>query len=103
MAPSNRPSLDALGDLQARIAALVSQEKALKADITAAYGVGAHEGQHYRVTVSTFPVTRLPIAVARAKLKALGVSLQWFAANEETETQTTVRVTARTGVNLAAA
>jgi hypothetical protein len=98
----NRPSLDALGDLQARIAALVSQEKTLKADIVAAYGVGAHEGARFRVAVSTFDVDHLPIAVARAKLESLGVSRQWFVANTETRSQTTVRVTARTGLGLAA-
>ena len=91
--------VDALGLVQAEIAALQVKAETYRAQI-AAEGVGAYEGRFYRATVSTYVRRTLSIKIARAKLKALGVATRWFRDHTVEKDVTVVDCTARTGHNL---
>lgn len=98
---SNLHPVDMLGEIQAQITDLKNQAEEIKARLIAS-GHTAHEGEFFRATVSCFDRTTLPIKVARAKLEKLGVPVRWFRDNSETCEVTVVRVTARTGEQIAA-
>ena len=91
--------VDALGLVQAEIAALQVKAETYRAQI-AAEGVGAYEGRFYRDVVSTYVRKTLSIKIARAKLKALGVATRWFRDHTVEKDVTVVDCTARTGHNL---
>jgi hypothetical protein len=94
--PTNRDPVDLLGEVKAQIAALQLVEKDLR-DQVAARGPGAYEGETFRATVSVAEVGRLDMKAAKEKL-----SRQFIAANTHYSEVTTVKVVARTGVNVAA-
>ena len=98
---TNLAIIDRLGALQAQIANLEAEEKALKAEIKG-FGDGAYEGALFRATVSTADRATLDAKAARAKLEELGASHQWFAANTKVTPVTTIKVAARNGQKLAA-
>lgn len=81
--------IDELGYLKAQISALTAKEKALKDELIAR-GVGAYDGDDFRVTVSVAEVERLDLEAAREKL-----SPQFIRAHTITSTRTTVKVVAR--------
>ena len=85
---TNLAIIDRLGALQAQIANLEAEEKALKAEIKG-FGDGAYEGALFRATVSTADRATLDAKAARAKLEELGASHQWFAANTKVAAVTT--------------
>lgn len=89
-------TIDALGELKAQIAALEIKEKALKADL-AALGAGAYEGELFRVSVSITNRETLDMKAVREKL-----SPQFIAAHTNVTEVRTVKVSARTGKDLAA-
>lgn len=89
-------TIDTFGYLCAQIAELESQKKAVRACLIAACGDGAHEGDLYRVTISTADRDTLDMEAVRAKL-----SRQFIAANTRTTEVTTVKATARNALNLA--
>lgn len=94
--------IDRLGLLQAQAAPLLAKIELLKDEIAAELGVGSHEGQFYRVNVIDAVRSVLPIKVARAKLKALGVSARWFRDHTVYTPYTAVACEARTGHNIRA-
>lgn len=94
---SNYNSLvDELGIVKARIAELEARENELKAAIVAK-GVGPHEGQLFRATVSKYFRETLDLEAVREKL-----SPQFLRAHTTTKEITKVNVVARTGVDIAA-
>ena len=92
--------IDRLGLLQAQAAPLLTKIETLKDEIAAELGVGSHEGQWYRVSVVDAVRSTLPIKVARAKLKALGVAARWFRDHTVYTPYTSVTCEARTGHNI---
>jgi hypothetical protein len=93
---SNIHPADRLGDVKAQIAELQQLAKFLEAEIKD-LGVGAHEGDTFRATVSEVASRQsLDAKAAEAKLRELGVDGRWFAKNQKsTKAYTTVRVVAR--------
>ena len=90
MAKSNiAQTVDALGEIKARIAELTAHEKKLKAVLIEA-GLGAHLGLEYDATVSESERETLDMDAVRAKL-----SPQFIAAHTRTSKVTTVRVVAK--------
>lgn len=86
-----RASVDELGKLKAKIAALTAREAELKAAIKAAVGAsGSIDGALFRATVSTAEQEVLDMAAVRAKL-----SPQWVRAHSSRRTQVRVNVVAR--------
>ena len=94
--------IDRLGLLQAQAAPLLTKIETLKDEIAAELGVGSHEGSWYRVNVVDAVRSTLPIKVARAKLKALGVAARWFRDHTVYTPYTSVTCEARTGHNIKA-
>lgn len=95
----NYGPVDQLGFLQAQITVLELKEKKLK-DRILAMGAGAHDGVLFRATVIKATRFTLPIAVATAKLKQLGVGAAWFRRNKKPSDYESVSVKARNGVPL---
>lgn len=87
---------DRLGDIRAQIASLKEVEGFL-IDELKALGVGAHEGDSFRATVSEVDERfSLDAKAAEAKLRELGVDGRWFAKHQKvTRGYTAVRVAAR--------
>jgi hypothetical protein len=78
---SNNP-IDALGDIKAEIANLTAIAKIYEAQIKA-LGVGAHDGDLFRGTVSEVAArSSLCPKAAEAKLRELGVDGRWFSKNQ---------------------
>lgn len=97
MSKSNvAPVIDELGYLQAEIANLAEREAKLKNELRA-LGPGAHEGELFRVTVSTSVRETLDLEAVRERL-----SRQFIKAHTKEKIVTTVKVTARTGEKEAA-
>lgn len=90
-------TIDTFGYLCAQIAELDSQRKAVRACLIEACGEGAHEGDLYRITISTADRNTLDMEAVRAKL-----SRQFIAANTTVTEVTTVKATARNAINVAA-
>jgi hypothetical protein len=93
---SNVHPVDALGEIKAAIANLEAQAKVFHAQIVA-MGVGAHEGDVFRATVSVADRDTLDMVAVREKL-----SPQFISAHTTTKAVTTVRVVARNGKAVAA-
>jgi hypothetical protein len=91
MTKSNLTTIDQLGNLQAEIAALQTQEKSLKDDIKAE-GVGTFEGDLYDATV--FDSERKTVAWQKIA-KKLGATVQMIAGNTKFSVTTSVKVTPR--------
>jgi hypothetical protein len=89
-------TIDALGEIKAQIAALEIREKALKANL-ADLEPGAYEGELFRVSISQTDRETLDMKAVRAKL-----SPQFIAAHTNVTPVRTVKVSARTGKDLAA-
>lgn len=89
-------TIDALGEIKAQIAALEIKEKALKANL-ASLGAGAYEGDMFRISISVTNRETLDMKAVREKL-----SPQFIAAHTNVTEVRTVKVTARTGKDLAA-
>jgi hypothetical protein len=92
---SNNP-IDALGDIKAEIANLTAIAKIYEAQIKD-LGVGAHDGDLFRGTVSEVAErSSLCPKAAEAKLRELGVDGRWFAKNQKVaKGYTVVKVVAR--------
>ena len=88
--------IDDLGTLKARIADLETQEKALKQAL-ADLGPGSHEGEIFRLNISESTREHLDLEAVRAKL-----SPQFLRAHTVKKQVRTLRVTARSGKNVAA-
>lgn len=88
--------VDRLGEVKAEIARLSGIAKFLEAEIKE-LGVGAHEGDLFRATVSEVAEREtLDAKAAEAKLRELGVDGRWFSKHlKVTKGYTTVRVAAR--------
>jgi hypothetical protein len=91
MAKSNMTTVDQLGNLQAEIAALQTQEKDLK-DSLKAEGVGVIEGDLYDATV--YDSERKTTAWKKIAEK-LGATVQMIAGNTKVSITTSVKVTPR--------
>lgn len=91
MANSNMTTVDQLGNLQAEIAALQTQEKDLK-DTLKAEGVGVIEGDLYDATV--YDSERKTTAWKKIAEK-LGATVQMIAGNTKSTITTSVKVTPR--------
>ena len=93
---SNIHPADRLGDIKAEIARLSEISKFLEAELKA-LGVGAHEGDLFRATVSEVAErSSLDAKAAEAKLRELGVDGRWFSKNQKVaKGYTTVKVVAR--------
>lgn len=79
---SNNP-IDALGDIKAEIANLTAIAKIYEAQIKD-LGVGAHDGDLFRGTVSEVAErSSLCPKAAEAKLRELGVDGRWFSKNQK--------------------
>ena len=89
-------TIDALGTLKAQIAELQLQEKALKANL-ADLTPGAYEGEQFRLSISVAERETLDMEAVRAHL-----SRQFIAAHTNVKEVRTVRVSARSGKELAA-
>lgn len=83
--------VDRIGSIDTAIKKLKAERKDF-ADELAEHGDGVHKGKIFSALVSTFDRVTLPMKVAKAKLKALGVSRRWFHDHEETEQITRVTV-----------
>jgi hypothetical protein len=83
------PMVDQLGRLQAQIADLEAQAKAIKSTLSA-IGEGAYEGELFRATVSKSERETLDMKAAREKL-----SPQWIRAHTKVTPVTTVRVSGK--------
>ena len=83
--------VDAFGALKAQIADLEKQAAALRAEIIA-MGLGAHEGDLFRATVSVTERETLDMDAVRAHL-----SRQFIQAHTKVTEVTMVRAVARTG------
>jgi hypothetical protein len=90
---SNIHPADALGFLKAQIADLEAAAKIEHARLVA-MGVGAHEGETFRATVSVAPRETVDWKTVAAKLEP---SRQLVTAHTSEKEVTTVRVVARTG------
>jgi len=88
---TNLSLVDHLGVVLAQIAELKREGDAIK-EMLIKWGVGAYEGDLYRVTVSQSERATLDMAAVRAKL-----SPQFIAAHTKFNDVTTVRVVARNG------
>lgn len=88
---SNMTTVDQLGNLQAEIAALQTQEKTLKDELKAE-GVGVIEGDLYDATV--YDSERKTTAWKKIAEK-LGATVQMIAGNTKSTITTSVKVTAR--------
>lgn len=86
---SNLTVIDRLGELKARIADLQAEEKKLRDEIIA-LGVGAHEGELFRASVSVSERETLDMAAVREKL-----SPQFIRAHTNVTPVTTVKIVAR--------
>lgn len=86
---SNQNPIDALGEIKARIADLEKIEKDLRERVVA-MGVGAHEGDTFRATVSVSEREKLDMDAVRQKL-----SPQFIRAHTTVSDVTMVRVVAR--------
>jgi hypothetical protein len=82
-------TIDALGELKARIADLQAQEKELK-DALGELAPGPYDGQRYRLTVSVSDRETLDMDAVREKL-----SPQFIRSHTNTTTVRAYRVTAR--------
>ena len=91
MSTNLQATIDALGELKARIADLQLQEKSLREEIVS-FGVGAYDGTLFRCTVSVTERETLDMAAVREKL-----SPQFIRAHTNVTEVTTLRVTARKG------
>lgn len=89
---SNRHIIDRLGELKAKIAELQTEEKALRDEVIA-LGVGAHEGDLFRATVTESERATLDMAAVREKL-----SPQFITAHTTVTEVITVKVTSRKAV-----
>lgn len=88
---SNMTTVDQLGNLQAEIAALQTQEKSLKDELKAE-GVGVIEGDLYDATV--YDSERKTTAWKKIAEK-LGATVQMIAGNTKSTITTSVKVTPR--------
>ena len=88
---SNMTTVDQLGNLQAEIAALQTQEKTLKDELKAE-GVGVIEGDLYDATV--YDSERKTTAWKKIAEK-LGATVQMIAGNTKSTVTTSVKVTPR--------
>ena len=88
--------IDALGFLQAKIAGLELEARKLKDDIIAA-GIGPHEGNLFRATVSVSTRETLDMTAVRGKLTP-----QFIAAHTSTSTSTCVRLVSKNASTAAA-
>ncbi len=91
MAKSNMTTVDQLGNLQAEIAALQTQEKTLKDELKAE-GVGVIEGDLYDATV--YDSERKNTAWKSIATK-LGATAQMIAGNTTKSITTSVKIAAR--------
>lgn len=91
MAKSNMTTVDQLGNLQAEIAALQTQEKDLKDELKAE-GVGTYEGDLYDATV--YDSERKNTAWKSIATK-LGATAQMIAGNTTKSITTSVKIAAR--------
>ena len=91
--------IDRLGALRAQIAELKATE-AFLIDEVKALGLGAHEGDLFRATVSeTAEALSLDPKAAEAKLIELGVDGRWFSRHQKVRAgSVAVRIVARKGV-----
>jgi hypothetical protein len=90
------PLVDELGRVQAQITALEMHEKNLKKQLKEV-GDGAYEGKLFRATIVTAEYASINKDAMVAKLTGLGVPHQWFAANTDRSSRTTIKVVARNG------
>lgn len=88
--------VDRLGEVKAEIARLSEIAKFLETEIKT-LGIGAHEGDLFRATVSEVAEREtLDVKAAEVKLRELGVDGRWFSKHRKvTKGYTTVRVAAR--------
>jgi hypothetical protein len=93
---SNIHPADRLGNIKAEIARLSEISKFLEAELKA-FGVGAHEGDLFRATVSEVAErSSLDAKAAEAKLRDLGVDGRWFSKNQKvTKGYTVLKIVAR--------
>jgi hypothetical protein len=91
--------IDRLGALRAQIAELKATE-AFLIDEVKALGLGAHEGDLFRATISeTAEALSLDPKAAEAKLIELGVDGRWFTRHQKVRAgSVAVRIVARKGV-----
>tara|TARA_R110000868_G_scaffold114309_6_gene306322 strand:- start:2408 stop:2692 length:285 start_codon:yes stop_codon:yes gene_type:complete len=82
--------IDELGAIKAQLSNLESKESKLKATITEMIGVGAHEGEMFRVSVSVSQRETLDMEAVRNHLSA-----QFIRAHTNSKDVVTVRVSAR--------
>lgn len=94
-----RKTTDDLGRVLAQITDLEKIETSLKGKLKSE-GDGAYEGDLFRATVSTAEIESLDKEAMILKLRELGVSHQWFAANTNRSVKTVVKVVARNGVEM---
>lgn len=84
--------IDQLGDLKARIAALEAEKTKLQDSIVEEVGVGAYEGDTFRVSISASQRETLDMEAVRNHL-----SPQFIRAHTKVSDVITVRVSARKG------
>lgn len=89
------PLIDEVGTLQAKVADLTSRIDEIKATLKE-LGAGAYEGELFRVTISTAARSNLDLDAVRKKL-----SRQFILAHTKESLVTSVKVTARTGKEIA--
>lgn len=82
-------TIDALGDVKARLADLLAEEKALK-DALAELPAGAYEGERFRLSISVSDRDTLDMEAVREKLSA-----QFIRAHTTTTSVRALRVSAR--------
>jgi hypothetical protein len=85
--------IDRMGQLKAQMASLDTEYDKLKATLVEEVGVGAFEGEMFRVSVSVSSRETLDMEAVRNHL-----SPQFIRAHTKVSETTTVRVTARKGV-----
>jgi hypothetical protein len=84
--------IDQMGQLKAQIATLEKEYDKLKSSVIEDVGVGAHEGETFRVSISVSSRETLDMEAVRNHL-----SPQFIRAHTRVTESTTVRVTARKG------
>ena len=84
--------IDLMGQLKAQIATLENDYDELKALVIEDVGVGAYEGETFRVSISVSERETLDMEAVRNHL-----SPQFIRAHTRVSSSTTVRVTARKG------
>lgn len=89
-------TIDALGEIKAQIAALKTKEDELKAAL-GDLDVGAYEGELFRLSISETNRETLDMKAVRAHL-----SRQFIAAHTNVTPVRTLKVSARSGKDLAA-